>query len=209
MKKSLAILMLVILAVMLGEGCSHNPMVATFGKRTNIGFDPGTMSANISWTDGFNLVEVPRENTSWEMEIAEGEGLSFDPATNTLHGVRKIARKVGPQVTGYLVDLAKRSPEAAIAYLNQASAMHKIDGVKLSPHLVTLPIPQSNGTGISKLALQKVKDAAAKDTEETVPEGLDMSLDDWKLLKAAYIECPECLSLTEAELAALKAATGK
>ena len=209
MKKSLAILMLVILAVMLGEGCSHNPMVATFGKRTNIGFDPGTMSANISWTDGFNLVEVPRENTSWEMEIAEGEGLSFDPATNTIHGVRKIARKVGPQVTGYLTKLAKVSPEAAIAYVTQASAMHKVDGVKLSPNLVTLPIPQSNGTGISKLALWKVKESAAKDTDEKVPGGLDMSLEDWKMLKAAYLECPECLALTDAERKALQEATGK
>jgi hypothetical protein len=54
-----------------------------------------------------------------------------------------------------------------------------------------------------------VDSAVASDTSETVPAGLDMSLADWKTLKAAYLECPECLSLTDAELAALKAATGK
>jgi len=192
------------------SGCSHNPIVVTSGKRTNIGFDPGSLSASISWTDGLNLIEVPRENTSWELEVAEGQGLGFDPATNTLHGVRKVTRKVGPQVSGYLVKLAKASPEAASEYVRQASAMHNVDGVKLSPHLVTLPLPQSNGTGISKLRLQALKDAAARDTAtETVPEGLDMTLDEWRMLKAAYIECPECLSLTDAERAALQAATGK
>ena len=54
-----------------------------------------------------------------------------------------------------------------------------------------------------------VDSAVASDISETVPEGLDMSLDDWKLLKAAYIECPECLALSEEEEAALKQATGK
>lgn len=60
------------------------------------------------------------------------------------------------------------------------------------------------------LRLQALKDAAARDTAtETVPEELDMTLDEWRMLKAAYIECPECLSLTDAERAALQAATGK
>lgn len=74
---------------------------------------------------------------------------------------------------------------------------------------VSIPLPQSNGIGIASSLLSVIKGKAAKDPVETVPAGLDMSLADWKLLKAAYIECPECLSLTEAELAALKAATGK
>ena len=49
----------------------------------------------------------------------------------------------------------------------------------------------------------------AADATETGPAGLDMTLADWKTLKAAYIECPSCLSLTDAERAALQAATGK
>jgi hypothetical protein len=36
-----------------------------------------------------------------------------------------------------------------------------------------------------------------------------MTLAEWRTLKAAYIECPGCLSLTDAERAALQAATGK
>ena len=81
-------------------------------------------------------------------------------------------------------------------------------GEQAIPAVFSLGIKQASQpvTAVQKSA---VDSAVASDISETVPEGLDMSLDDWKLLKAAYIECPECLSLTEAELAALKEATGK
>ncbi len=81
-------------------------------------------------------------------------------------------------------------------------------GEQAIPAVFSLGIKQASQpvTAVQKSA---VDSAVASDISETVPEGLDMSLDDWKLLKAAYIECPECLSLTDAELAALKAATGK
>ncbi|MFA6931868.1 MAG: hypothetical protein WCT05_16210 [Lentisphaeria bacterium] len=204
---------LVLFALLIFAGCfsscAHNPAVFTMGKRTNIGFDPGQLTANISWTDGLNIVDVPRENSSFEIEVDEATGLTFDPGTNTVRGVRKITRKTGVQITGYLVDLAKRSPEAAAEYIRQASAINAVEPVKLSPHLVTIPLQQSNGNTVTKLTLATLKEKVAADTTETVPDGLDMTLDDWKLLKAAYIECPECLSLTDAELAALKAATGK
>jgi hypothetical protein len=207
--KHACIIPLILILAFVTCSCSHNPAVFTVGKRTNIGFDPGQMTANVSWTDGLNIVDVPRENSSWELEIDEGMGLQFDPATNTLKGVKKISRKTGVQITGYLVDLAVAAPEAAEAYIKQAAELQTVDGVKLSPHLVTLPLPQSNGTGITKLTLSKLKAQAAADTTITsVPEGLNMSLEDWKLLVEAYKECPECLALTPAEAAALEKATG-
>jgi len=189
-------------------GCSHNPAIFTVGKRTNIGFDPAQMAANVSWSDGLNVIDIPRENSSWEMEVDEGTGLSFDTATNTLRGVRKVTRKTGIQITGYLVDLAEKSPEAAVEYIKQASAMQSADGTKLSAHLVTLPLQQSNGVGLSKIDFAKVKEIALADKDEVVPDGLDMSLEDWKLLKASYIECPECLILSDIEASALEKATG-
>jgi len=51
--------------------------------------------------------------------------------------------------------------------------------------------------------------AIAADTDTAVPAGLDMTLAEWRTLKAAYIECPGCLSLTDAERAALQTATGR
>jgi len=194
--KSLFIVLGII--TLLITGCSHNPAVFTMGKRTNVGFDPGQLSANISWTDGLNIVDVPRENSSFEIEVDEGSGLSFDPTTNTIRGVRKITRKTGIQISGYLVELAEASPEAAAEYIRQASAINATNPVKLSAHLTTLPLLQSNGNTITKLTLAKLKARVSADITEKVPEGLNMSLEDWKLLKAAYLECPECLSLTDA-----------
>lgn len=98
-------------------GCSHNPAIFTMGKRTNIGFDPASMSANISWTDGLNIIDIPRENSSFSIEVEEGMGLKFDPVTNTIQGVKKITRRTGVQVSGYLVELAESNPELAAKYL--------------------------------------------------------------------------------------------
>lgn len=190
-------------------GCSHNPMVLSMGKRFQAGTTPGSADFGLSYTDGLAVLDVPRENSSWEMEINDATGLQWDATTSALKGVKKITRKTGIQITGYLIDLAKRSPEAAKAYIEQAASIQKVDGVKLSPQLVTLPLDQSNGNTITKTLLNILKGKAAADTTETVPEGLNMSLADWKMLKAAYIECPECLALTDAELKALKEATGR
>lgn len=203
------VLIALLLTSILFCSCSHNPGIITVGKRANWGFDPAQMAANVSFTDGLNIIDIPRENSSIEIEVDEALGIQWDPATNSMRGVKKITRKTGVQITGYLVDLAKLAPNAAEAYISQASAMQAIDGVKLSPHLVTLPLLQSNGTAISKLTLAKLKTRVAADTTTTVPDGLNMSLEDWKWLVAAYIECPECLGLTPEEEAALKEATGK
>ena len=41
--------------VAFGLAGSVNPALLAQGKRTNIGFDPASASANISWTDGLNI----------------------------------------------------------------------------------------------------------------------------------------------------------
>lgn len=76
------------------------------------------------------------------------------------------------------------------------------------PAVFELGIRQAKApvTAVQKSAIDAT---VAADATETVPAGLDMTLADWKTLKAAYIECPECLSLTDSERAALQAATGK
>lgn len=111
------IIFLMISMLVLIAGCSHNPAIFTMGKRTNIGFDPASMSANISWTDGLNIIDIPRENSSFSIEVDEGMGLKFDPVTNTIQGVKKITRRTGVQVSGYLVELAESNPELAAKYL--------------------------------------------------------------------------------------------
>jgi len=75
---------------------------------------------------------------------------------------------------------------------------------------LTIPLRQAaSGATVSRAVLDRVKAIASADSTETVPDGLDMTLDQWKMLVAAYKECPECLALTPAEEAALKTAVGK
>lgn len=75
---------------------------------------------------------------------------------------------------------------------------------------ITLPLPQSNGTTIARSVWDRIVAKAKADPDETVPAAFpNLSLEKWKELKAAYVECPECLALTPEEEAALRAATGK
>jgi len=103
--------------VALAEGCSHNVGGFTIGTRTQAGIDPQSMSVNISHTDGLNVIDICRENSEWEIEINDETGVTIDKETGNVKGIKRICRKVGPQVTGYLVDLAKENPELARKYL--------------------------------------------------------------------------------------------
>jgi len=97
--------------------CSHNAGGFTVGTRAQIGIDPENMTANISYVDGLNVIDVSRENSEWELEIDSENGVTVDKKTGNIKGIKRIKRKVGPQVTGYLVDLAKQNPELAALYL--------------------------------------------------------------------------------------------
>jgi hypothetical protein len=87
-------------------------------------------------------------------------------------------------------------------------AKNKAGGNIADNDTVTIPLPQAAGASVTQSVLSKLYGMVDKDTTETVPAGLNMSLSEWKLLKASYIECPECLALTPAEAAALEKATG-
>ena len=94
-------------------GCSHNPVGMVFGKQMKAG---NIEYGEISYLNGLAIVDVSRENSSWCIEVNDEAGLQWDATTNTLKGVKKIERKIGKQVTGYLNDLAEKSPEAVIEY---------------------------------------------------------------------------------------------
>lgn len=96
-------------------GCSHNTGSVTLGTRINLGFDPQSATANISYADGLNLFDVSRENSSWELEIDATSGVSLNDGS--IKGVKRIKRDLGPQITGYLVDLAHKDPEMAKEYV--------------------------------------------------------------------------------------------
>ena len=117
MKQTILIAITVIAAALLLPGCSHNTGAFTLGTRVNLGLDPQNATANLSYTDGLNVVDVSRENASWDVEIDADNGVSVDDSTGTVKGVKRLRRDVGPQITGYLVDLSENSPEAAASYI--------------------------------------------------------------------------------------------
>lgn len=111
------ILMAMFAAVLMLSGCSHNTGAFTVGTRINFGLDPQNATANVSYTDGLNVVDISRENSSWDLEIDADNGVSVDSTSGTIKGVKRIRRDVGPQITGYLVDLAESDPEMAKNYV--------------------------------------------------------------------------------------------
>lgn len=89
-------------------------------------------------------------------------------------------------------------------------AKNKAGGAIQDDDTVTIPLPQAAGASVASSVLSRLYTMAAGDKTETVPAVFgDMSLADYKLLRASYLECPECLALTDAERAALEAATKK
>ena len=106
-----------LILTLIATGCSHNTGAFTIGTRVNAGLDPQNVTANISYTDGLNVVDISRENSSWDLEIDADNGVSVDGSNGTIKGVKRIRRDVGPQITGYLVDLAEKNPEMAKNYV--------------------------------------------------------------------------------------------
>ena len=102
------------ITVMALTGCSHNPGMMVIGKHLKIGT---TEYGELSYLNGFSFLDCARENSGWRIEINDNAGLSFDKTTNTLKGVKSITRVIGGQATGYLVDLAEASPDAAMVYI--------------------------------------------------------------------------------------------
>lgn len=100
-------------------GCGHNTGAFTIGTRVNFGLDPANATANVSYSDGLNVLDVSRENSGWELEIDADTGLSVDAKTGSIKGVKRIKRKIGVQVTGYLVELAEKNPDLAKYYIER------------------------------------------------------------------------------------------
>lgn len=107
--------LLALAALFFAAGCSHNTGAFTVGTRVNFGLDPQNVTANVSYTDGLNVVDISRENSSWDLEIDSESGLSIE--NGKVNGVKRIRRDVGPQITGYLVDLAESNPDMAKNYV--------------------------------------------------------------------------------------------
>lgn len=115
--ETVACILVTLAVVVLLSGCGHNTGAFTIGTRINAGFDPQNATANVSYTDGLNVVDISRENSSWDISVDADNGVSIDEQTGAIKGVKRLKRDVGPQITGYLVDLAEKDPALASEYV--------------------------------------------------------------------------------------------
>ena len=115
-------LLLLVIACICLTGCSHNSSLLMAGKKASIGIDPQSFTVNAAYADGFSLGDVSRENSEWEIEIDDSAGLQYDSKSGNIKGIKRIKRKLGPQITGYLVDLAEADPETARKYMESLKA---------------------------------------------------------------------------------------
>ena len=111
---NIIVVALVLMALLFG--CGHNTAALVVGTRANIGIDPQNATANVSYVDGLSLLDMSRENSAWEVEVDSAVGVKADK-DGTIKGVKSFKRSIGPQVTGYLVDLAKTNPDLAKEYV--------------------------------------------------------------------------------------------
>lgn len=113
------ILTIIAVITLFSFGCSHNANFVASGKVFKI----GTETAGILYVNGLTAINGTRENSESIIEAGDDDGLSGAPTIDA-KTVRTIRFRTGPQLTGYLVDLAKKDPDAATAYVKQ---MHKLN----------------------------------------------------------------------------------
>ena len=99
---------------------SHNANLVGKGKT----FKAGVGDYGILYVNGIFGMQAVRENS--EMEIETSDGDSFANPTSTTKGSVVIRFRTGPQITGYLVDLAKQNGELAKEYLGKMDELNKV-----------------------------------------------------------------------------------
>lgn len=100
-------------------GCSHNANFVASGKVFKIGSE----GVGVLYVNGLVAVNGTRENSESVIEAGDDDGLSGAPTVDA-KTLRTIRFRTGPQLTGYLVDLAKKDPVAAETYVKN---MHKLN----------------------------------------------------------------------------------
>lgn len=122
MKKCLCIL----LGVVLTTCCScrnfmfsHNAYQVADGKV----FRLGTPEFNLTFVRGTVTTMIVRENTEAVVETNNGDAVG--KPTGTFRGLTTARFRTGPQMTGYLKDVARRDPVTARKYVEQMSELNK------------------------------------------------------------------------------------
>lgn len=186
------ILTVMCVITLFAAGCtkvSHSGTLTATGKVFKVGGE----AYNLLYVNGMVHMDVVRENTESIVETNDSDGLG-DPAD--IKTVRTIRYKAGPIVSGYLVDLAKASPEAAQKYVEKMPEMNQstIEPVKTEP--------AKESSSIVKPILQKIKDAIGGDDQAKiiVGDGKYTTLAKDRTIKYQSSLCTELLAYADDEV---------
>lgn len=186
------VLTLACVITLFAAGCtkvSHSGTLTATGKVFKVGGE----AYNLLYVNGMVHMDVVRENTESSVETNDSDGLG-DPAD--IKTVRTIRYKAGPIVSGYMVDLAKVSPEAAIEYVKAMPELNKsvIEPVKTEP--------AKESSSIVKPILQKIKDAIGGDEQAKiiVGDGKYTTLAKDRTIKYQSALCTELLAYADDEI---------
>lgn len=93
------------------SGCGHSGFM--FGQGKVITLTP----EGFNYTNGIFAYDLSRENSEVELELSDANGLAPAPGSSQIKGGIRIRRRIGKQILGYTVDLAKESPESVTEWL--------------------------------------------------------------------------------------------
>ena len=99
---------------------SHNADQFLNGDFVNVGFG----DYGVTFGRGTAITRLVRENTVLDIKMQDANDFSGAPTTR-MDSVKSISFRTGPQVTGYLVELAGVAPNAASAYVNEMPKINK------------------------------------------------------------------------------------
>lgn len=119
------ILTIICVLTLLTSGCrnfmfSHNANQFVNGEYVRVGFG----DYGLTFGSGTMLTLAVRENTEIKVDMQNGNDFTGAPTTK-MDSVKSLSFRTGPQVTGYLVDLAEKSPDAATAYVGEMPDINK------------------------------------------------------------------------------------
>ena len=150
------LLTIAMLVILCASCVSHNVSQLGMGSAFRI----GSGEFSLAYYDGLFLNSVNRENMCITAEIDSTVGASYDPVTGTFKGIKSFSIETGPQVTGYLADLAKESPEAVASYYDALKAYYQAKGKAPAQPLISEEKSKSATLSVSEViknAIEKAK----------------------------------------------------
>ena len=139
---------------------SHNANFVAKGKV----FKLGAGDYGLLYVNGITGIQAIRENS--EMVVESNDGDSFTNPGAASKGLCSISFRTGPQVTGYLVDMAKENGDAAIKYVENMKELNKAQWSAkqtiAEPTKVSSTKATEKEASTTSIGFEQIKEAATK-----------------------------------------------